>query len=77
MFEKKYTEACKRLNVGKKASKKVITRCFKQQIAACHPDKYQGADPETLRMKNQTATALNEAFEIIEKYRKLKGTWRD
>ena len=65
------------MSVGPKASKKVITRCFKQQIAACHPDKYQGADPETLRMKEKFAKELIVAFEFIKLYRLQKKEWND
>ena len=74
-YEEKYKKMCDVLNVGLNASKAIIGRCYRQQCASCHEDRFVEADPETRRLKQKQYLALKEAYEFIETYRRQKGTW--
>ena len=66
---------CNKLGVGLKEKKDIINKIFKDQLMLNHPDKFQGADPETLKKKEAFTTELILAYRFVELYRKERNTW--
>ncbi len=68
--------ACDVLGVSENASFSEITKTYKKLMLRYHPDKLksQGYSEEMIKVYSDKAAVINQAYSVLEKYHKSKGT---
>lgn len=66
-------EAYRTLGVEPVASNEDVERAFRKQISDYHPDKVAGAAKEIRDLAESRASAINRAYETIQKARKVSS----
>ena len=66
---------CNILNVDIKEQPRIIKTSYRQRLLCCHPDKFQGANAETLKAKEEETARVITAYTFIKLHRKEKNDW--